>query len=143
MSKEMIVLPVILLVLLTIVVWARMLVVRMSAMKLVRIHPEKMKSQKAKELLPEEANIPAENFINLFEVPVLFYVLAVFLYVSDNVSLFYLGAGFTYVALRYVHSFIALTYNKVIHRFQAYLLSCLVLWVMWGAFAYHAIVGVS
>ena len=143
MIKEMIFLPVILLVLLTVIVWVRMFVVRMSAMKLVRVHPEKMKSQKAKALLPEEANIPAENFINLFEVPVLFYVLATFLYVSDSVSLFYIVTAFTYVALRYVHSFIALTYNRVMHRFQAYLLSCLVLWVMWGKFAYHVVVGIS
>jgi len=143
MSKEIIFLPVILMVLLTIVVWGRMLVVRMSAMKSVRIHPEKMKSQKAKELLPEGANIPAENFVNLFEVPVLFYLLVTFLYLSDTVSLFYIITGFIYVFLRYIHSFIALTYNKVIHRFQAYLLSCLVLWAMWGKFSYHTIVGIS
>ena len=143
MSKEIIVLPVILLAFLTVVVWVRMFIVRMSAMKSVRIHPEEMKSQKAKELLPEEANIPAENFINLFEVPVLFYVLTTFLYISDSVSLFYMITAFTYVALRYVHSFIALTYNKVMHRFLAYFLSCLVLWIMWGKFAYHAVVGLS
>ncbi len=139
MLKEIIFLPVISLVLLTIIVWGRMLFVRVAAMKSVKIHPEKLKSQKAKSLLPDDANIPAENFANLFEVPVLFYLLATFLYVSDSVSWFYIIAGFSYVLLRYAHSFIALTYNKVMHRFTVYLLSCLVLWIMWGAFSYHAI----
>lgn len=142
-DKRIYILPVILLVLLTVVVWVRMLVVRMTVMKLVRFHPEKMKSKKAKELLPEAENIPAENFINLFEVPVLFYIVVVFLYISDGVSLFYIITAFTYAALRYTHSFIALTYNKVIHRFQEYLLSCLILWVMWRNFSYHAIMNIS
>jgi len=37
-----------------------------------------------------------------------------------------------YVALRCVHSFIHLTYNRVIHRFVVYALSAVVLFVLWG-----------
>lgn len=136
MQKELIILPIILMVLLTIFVWGRMIWVRFSAMKSIKIHPEKMKSQKAKQLFPEEINVPAENFVNLFEIPVLFYLLSTLLLVTDSVSLFYFVASFIYVVLRYVHSFIALTYNKVVHRFKAYLLSCLVIFTMWGKFSY-------
>lgn len=136
MQKELIILPIILMVLLTIFVWGRMIWVRLSAMKSIKIHPEKMKSQKAKQLFPEEINVPAENFVNLFEIPVLFYLLSTLLLVTDSVSLFYFVASFIYVVLRYVHSFIALTYNKVVHRFKAYLLSCLVIFTMWGKFSY-------
>ena len=71
-------------VLLTAFVWARMLQVRVAAMKQIRLHPEKMKSQQAKSLLPEAANIPAENFINIFEVPVLFYVLIGFMLIMEG-----------------------------------------------------------
>jgi hypothetical protein len=136
MQKELIILPILLMVLLTIFVWGRMIWVRLSVMKSIDIHPEKMKSQKGKQLFPEEINIPAENFVNLFEIPIVFYLLSTLLLVTDSVSLFYLVASFIYVVLRYVHSFIALTYNKVVHRFKAYLLSCLVVFIMWGKFSY-------
>lgn len=136
MQKELIILPVLLMVLLTIFVWGRMIWVRLSAMKSINIDPQEMKSQKAKQLFPEEINVPAENFVNLFEIPIIFYLLSTLLLVTDSVSLFYLVASFIYVVLRYVHSFIVLTYNKVVHRFKAYLLSCLVVFIMWGKFSY-------
>jgi len=139
MTKELILLPIILLVLLTIIVWFRMLVLRVTAMKTVRIHPEKMKSQKAKELMPEAVNIASENFANLFEVPVVFYLLSLLVFVTDSVSGFYLITAISYVSLRYAHSFIALTYNRVMHRFSVYVLSCLVLWVMWGVFLFQTV----
>lgn len=139
MTKEIIFLPAILMVLLTILVWGRMLIVRVSSMKSARVHPEMMKSQKAKDLLPEEANLPAENFANLFEVPILFYVLTAFLYVSEIVSIFYVALAFAYVVFRYIHSLVALSYNKVMHRFSAYIFSCIILWVLWGGFAYEIV----
>ena len=137
MQDKVIFIPVFLMVLLTAIVWARMLQVRVAAMKQVRLHPEKMKSQQAKSLLPETANIPAENFINIFEVPVLFYVLVGFMLIADQVSNFSIFAAFVFVFLRYIHSFIALTYNKVTQRFLVYVLGSLVLWVMWGHFAFQ------
>lgn len=139
MTKEVILLPIISLVLLTIIVWFRMLVLRVSAIKTVRIHPEKMKSQKAKELMPEAVNIASENFANLFEVPVVFYLLSLLVFVTDSVSGFYLITAISYVSLRYAHSFIALTYNRVMHRFSVYVLSCIVLWVMWGVFLFQTV----
>ena len=137
MQDNIIFIPVFLMVLLTAMVWARMLQVRVAAMKQIRLHPEKMKSQQAKSLLPETANIPAENFINIFEVPVLFYVLVGFMLIVDQVSNFSIFAAFLFVFLRYIHSFIALTYNKVTQRFLVYVLGSLVLWVMWGHFAFQ------
>ncbi|MFT5592135.1 MAG: hypothetical protein ACI8SR_000492 [Oceanicoccus sp.] len=137
MQDKIIFIPVFLMVLLTAIVWARMLQVRVAAMKKIRLHPEKMKSQQAKALLPEAANIPAENFINIFEVPILFYVLIGFMLITEQVSDFNVFAAFVFVFLRYMHSFIALTYNKVTQRFLVYVLGTLVLWAMWGHFAFQ------
>jgi hypothetical protein len=137
MQDKIIFIPVFLMVLLTAIVWARMLQVRVAAMKKIRLHPEKMKSQQAKALLPEAANIPAENFINIFEVPILFYVLIGFMLITEQVSDFNVFAAFVFVFLRYMHSFIALTYNKVTQRFLVYVLGTLVLWAMWGHFVFQ------
>ncbi len=134
MPANLLLLPVFLMVLLTMVVWYRMLTVRVAALKTARIHPEKLKSQAARSLLPNEAHIPAENFANQFEVPVLFYALMGFLYITDSANYYFLAAALCYVALRIVHSTIALTYNRVMHRFSSYIASCIVLWGMWIAF---------
>ena len=134
MHQNLLLIPVFLMVALTSVVWLRMIAVRTQAMKAVRLHPEKMKSQAAKPLLPEAANIPAENFANQFEVPVLFYVLVGFIYVTESFSIAYLAGLLAYVVFRLIHSLIALTYNRVVHRFLSYLMSCLILWTLWIVF---------
>ena len=140
MDKHVYLIPIAMMVALTIIVWIRMFVVRLTAMKINNVHPEKMKSQQAKSLLPEEAHVPAENFSNIFEVPILFYVLFILLYVDAEPQLGFLIGGYLYVGLRVIHSAVALTYNKVMHRFISYLLSCLVLWVLWIAYIYQAII---
>jgi hypothetical protein len=72
---------------------------------------------------------------NLFEIPVLFYVLCGFLAVTDLTSVFFLVCAWLYVALRCVHSYIHITYNRVIHRFWVYAVSTSLLFLMWGVFA--------
>lgn len=136
MTQELILLPAFFMVLLTIFVWAYMIKKRIAGMKENRVHPEKMKSQQAKSLLPEHTSISAENFSNIFEVPTLFYVLLGFIFMTQSTSVSLLVLACVYVALRTLHSGITLSYNKVMHRFPTYILSCLVLWVMWANFAY-------
>ncbi len=43
-----------------------------------------------------------------------------------------LGLAWAYVALRVVHSAIHCGYNRVMHRFYAFLASNLVLWALWA-----------
>jgi len=57
-----------------------------------------------------------------------------FLYITDSANYYFLGAALCYVALRILHSAIALTYNRVMHRFSSYIASCIILWAMWIAF---------
>lgn len=136
MQNEIILLPAALLALLTLLAWIRLFMVRIPAMKKENIDVKVVRSQKMKELLPEDANIPSEHFVNLFELPVLFYCLSAFLFITQTVNTFYIYACFLYVALRYLHSFIHLGYNNVMHRFIIYMLSCVVLWSMWISFTW-------
>jgi len=48
-----------------------------------------------------------------------------------------LGLAWAYVALRLLHSFIHVGYNKVMHRFNVFALSALVLLVMWVLLVAH------
>ena len=77
----------------------------------------------------------ADNFRNLFELPVLFYVALVVAALTQQVNAVTLSLAWLFVLLRIVHSWIHCTYNKVMHRFYAYLAGGLVLWTLWGVLA--------
>ena len=124
-------LPLLAQVVLTFIVMVVMYNQRIKEMKSRKIHPQKMKvrSQHQGELTASEAS--ANNYANLFESPVLFYtavILALILMLQDNILVF---LAWIYVASRYVHSFIHITYNEVMHRFTVFIFSCFVLLAMW------------
>jgi hypothetical protein len=137
MKQELIFLPVVAMGLLTASVWVRLYIVRLGEMRAQRIRPQDLASRANASLLKQTA--PADNFMNLFELPVLFYTLAVVLYVLNFVDPVYVWLAGLFVALRYVHSIIHITYNKVVHRFFAYALGGAVLWIMWCRFAFQLV----
>ncbi len=77
----------------------------------------------------------ADNFRNLFELPVLFFAICPALYVTGHVTAVQLGLAWAFVLFRCAHSLIHVTYNRVLHRFRAYLLSMVCVFAMWAAFA--------
>lgn len=81
--------------------------------------------------VPADVSLPNRNFMNLLEMPVLFYVACVILYVTGSVDGLAIGLAWTYVALRVIHSVVHLTYNNVIHRLAAFAASMAVLLVIW------------
>jgi len=120
---------------LTLVVWVRMYRTRIAQMKRERIHPQAVatSAQAAARLTDSKA---ADNFRNLFELPVLFYLALVVAAQNAQVNWLTLVLAWTFVALRVLHSFIHCTYNKVIHRFYAYFFGGVVLWSLWAVLAY-------
>ena len=84
---------------------------------------------------PKKATQLGNCLKNQFEFPVLFYALCAFLAVTKRTTLFLLACAWGYVVLRSLHAYIHLTSNQVIRRFQAYVASSVVLFVMWGVFA--------
>jgi len=71
--------------------------------------------------------LPNRNYINLLELPVLFYISCTFLYLTETVSEWTINLAWMYVTLRIVHSLIHVTYNSVPHRFTVFVVSNLVL----------------
>jgi hypothetical protein len=134
MKPELILYPVIAMMMLVTVVTAGMLRDRIGEMKTRRIHPQKVASraQTASQLNHMRA---ADNYLNLFEMPVMFYVLCLVLYTTRHVELPLLVGASMCVGLRYAHSAIQIGYNKVMQRFWAFVLSNFVLIAMWVSFA--------
>lgn len=131
--QDSIFLPAAAMVLLTAMVWVRMYVDRIGEMRAKRISPQKLSSSQAARELLQRANA-ADNFRNLFEVPVLFYALCAALAVSHQVTPLFVTGGWLYVVLRAGHSFIHITYNRVMHRFSAYVASTVLLFALWAMF---------
>jgi hypothetical protein len=50
---------------------------------------------------PESLRVTSRHFSNLFEVPVLFYVVVLMTYVTGQVGYWLVGCAWVYVALRY------------------------------------------
>jgi hypothetical protein len=76
-----------------------------------------------------------DNFVNLFEMPVLFFALVPLLLVFHHAGHVQVALAWVYVGLRLVHSVIHIGPNKVPQRFAVFLVSCIVLAVMWVGFA--------
>lgn len=84
--------------------------------------------------VPGQVSIPNRNYMNLFELPTLFYVGSLMFFVTKKVDAVAVGIAWTYVALRVVHSTIHLTYNRVMHRIVPFAVSNFVLMAYWAWF---------
>jgi hypothetical protein len=106
---------------------------RIGELRERKIHPQRVAT--AKQAAENLQNVrSADHFRNLFEVPVLFYALCGYLAITQFTSLVLLACAWGFVVLRAFHTYIHLTHNTVVRRFQAFLASTIVLYVMWGIF---------
>src|SRR5688572_17075511 len=140
MGNNAIFVPAVAMAALTFVVWLRMYAIRIGQMKRERIHPQSVatSAQAAAKLTDSCA---ADNFRNLFELPVLFYLALLVAAQAGLASTTVLALAWLFVALRVLHSWIQCTYNKVMHRFKIYVAGGMVLWTLWGVLAYGLLRG--
>lgn len=80
---------------------------------------------------PENLRVHSRHLVNLFETPVLFYAIAIIALVTGQGGLLPVILAWIYVALRYGHSWVHLTSNRVLFRFRLFALSMLVLVLLW------------
>lgn len=133
MQQDAILAPMLGLMLLTFVVWSYMYVLRLGYIARQGVNPQDLATpEKGWTVLPEAVNLPAHNLRNLAELPVVFYALCLYLFVSGGVDEFYVASAWVFVGLRAVHSAIHCTFNNVRFRFATYFLGALVLWAVLG-----------
>lgn len=133
MPQEMIFAPMGALALLTFAVLGLIPLRRFHAAFAGQVGPDDFKFGESRRV-PGHVSIPNRNYMNLLEVPMLFYVAGLMYYVAGKVDGVALAVAWTYVGLRAVHSLIHVTYNNVMHRLAAFALSNLVLAVFWVLF---------
>lgn len=124
--------PVFALVSLTLVVFLIMGRARLRALAKARIHPQRVATRRESAEVFVDVNHISDHYMNLFEMPVLFYVLALILLATGRDDGLYAFMGWLYVLVRVAHAWVHCTYNKVRHRFLAFVASAVVLWLMWA-----------
>lgn len=117
--------------LLTMLVWIYLYVTRIGHMRKNRITAQALAAPGNIEKLLAPVVNPSDNFENLFEMPVLFYVAILFLFVSGTGDGMFAAMAWIFVIGRALHSIIHCTYNQVMHRFTCYAISSLAVWAIW------------
>jgi hypothetical protein len=116
-------------ILLTLLVWVYMYVRRISFIRQNDLQPEQLaKPGELARLSPAAVSNPSDNLKNLFEMPVLFYAMVLYLNVTHAVDPVYLFGAWVFVLFRTLHSAVHCTINIVILRFWLYFVSAAALW---------------
>ena len=104
---------------------------RIAEMKSKKIHPQQVITRSSAHGVLTDSESAANNYANLFESPLLFYtaiLLTLILMLQDTMLVV---LAWTYVISRGIHSFIHITYNRVMHRFSVFIFSSLILLAIW------------
>ncbi|MDX8496226.1 MAPEG family protein [Mesorhizobium sp. VK22B] len=97
----------------------------------------KISQYKVRSTEPASSVTVANNLINQFELPVLFHVLCLALFVTNGVNYLTLALMWLFVVTRYVHAWVHLTRNYLLYRSRAFFLGAGVLLIAWIWFALH------
>lgn len=78
---------------------------------------------------------PTRAFMNLLEIPVLFYVVCLLMLMSGQTDSVQLALAWLFVGTRYVHAFIYIAFNYIPLRFVSYASGVITLGLMWARLA--------
>jgi hypothetical protein len=115
---------------LTIVVWIYMYVRRIAFLNSQVIDPNDLTPARLAEISPPAVANPSDNLKNLFEIPVLFYAMVLYLDITGRADGVYLVAAWVFAGFRVLHSAVHCTVNIVMLRFGLYAAASLALWFM-------------
>ncbi len=129
MTQDAIFSPFFATVFLTFLVWVYMYIRRISFITSRKISPKDLAVPgRLAHISPPNVSNPSDNFKNLFEIPVLFYALVLYLFVTKQVDTVYVNAAWIFVVFRALHSAVDCTFNLIMLRFYLYLFATLAVW---------------
>jgi len=134
MAQETIFLPFLALGAMTFTVLSLIPIVRFRAVSAGHVRGEDFALGESARV-PGRVSLPNRNYMNLLELPVLFYAVCLAFYVTGTVAPTPLALAWTYVGLRAAHSLVHLTTNTVLVRLAVFALSNVVLIALWVVFA--------
>ena len=114
--------------LLTLVVWVYMYGRRLPFIFSSGLDPKQMTPLELARLSPPQVSNPSDNLKNLFELPTVFYVVVLYIYVTNQVDRAYLWAAWGFFLFRALHSAVHCTFNFIPLRFALHVISAGALW---------------
>lgn len=133
MTQDLIFAPMGAMALLTFGVLLQIPIRRFAAVLAGRVKPEDFQLGESP-AVPGDVAIPNRNYMNLLELPTLFFPACLMFYVTGRVDAVVLATAWLYVLFRLAHSAVHLTYNNVIHRLIVFALSNVTLGTLWLLF---------
>ncbi|MBT8136873.1 MAG: MAPEG family protein [Gammaproteobacteria bacterium] len=131
MQQNDIFLPFVGMLLLSFIVWMYMYVRRLHFFYVNRVDPQDFATRaQVAAAGPAPIHKPADNLQNLLELPILFYALCLYLFVTGQVDPVHLASAWVFLAFRVIHSAIHCTINRVVLRFISYAAAAVALWIM-------------
>jgi hypothetical protein len=131
MTQTAIFSPFFALMILTLVVWVYMYIRRIGFIRQNKVSSKDLQSPDAlSRIAPMAVVTPANNLKNLFEVPVVFYAISLYLFVTNQVDATNLNAAWIFVAFRVLHSAVHCSFNFVPLRFLLYVTASIAVWFM-------------
>ena len=125
--------PLVALVVLTAIVGCFMAVYRNLALFRGAASPRYFKAYST-DAPPEWVERPARAYMNLLELPVLFYVVCLLMLALDKVDATQVALSWVFVVTRYVHAIIYVGFNYVPLRFAVFLSGFVALAAVWARF---------
>lgn len=108
----------------------RLAAVRLGAARRGEIDPRFFRDFRGYEE-PEVLRVHARHIKNLFEAPLLLYVIVLIAFVTQQTGWLPVLLAWAYVLLRAAHSYVHLTSNRVMLRFRLFGASWAVLLLLW------------
>ena len=122
--------------LLTLIVLLRMFTLRVAALKSGQVRMSYFRVMPGEIQAPEKMLQASRHFSNIFEAPVLFYVVCILGILFSEGTIFSVLA-WVYVFSRVFHAYIHMGKNNVMHRMRAYFLGWMALTAMWILLVVH------
>lgn len=139
MSIRTVLLPLFAQVALTFVLLIWMGSLRVAAVRRGEVHP--------RDIALREPNWPRRllqvqyAFHNQLELPMLFYVLTILVWITRFADLLFVVLAWVFVLLRVAHAYVHVTDNNVPRRGLVFITGAIVLIVMWVIFALRLLIG--
>jgi hypothetical protein len=115
-------------VFLTLLVWVYMYIRRIRFITSRKLSPKDLTAGTFAQISPPQVSNSSDNLKNLFEIPIIFYALVLYIFITKQVDTLYVNAAWVFVAFRGLHSAVHCTFNLIILRFYLYLFSTITVW---------------
>lgn len=131
MTQEAILYPLFAMALIVLYISIRLAVLRYRAVVHDGLHPGYFKHNRGGKP-PEYLQRTTDHYDNLYEQPMLFYVVSILIYITGQTDMLLILLAWAYIATRLLHGYIHIKLNKILWRRNSFFLSTIVLFTLWG-----------